>query len=224
MSHKELFSEILKGGHGDEGSAELLGKERLWSRGEFIIRSGEPLEELHLFIEGRARVLRPLYNGKQFLHRIYHAGSIIGDIEFFTGAEAICSVQCLTESRTRSLDMERLRSERRRYARLIFLLGRTLAQKLEQNSISEASRSGYELEARVAAYYLTHPDPQLQAGSLKELSDWLGSSYRHLIRIHSRFLEEGALRREGGRYRTGDARLLEDYAGDALFDAAGIND
>ena len=223
MSHAAFFEEILndRGYESKHTNLELM--ERRWRRGEYIIRSGEPLAELHFLREGRARVFRPLYNGKQFLHRIYWAGSVIGDIEFFTKMDAVCSVQCLTESRTISLRMEKLRRIPERYTELIYGIGGTLARKLEQSSISEASKSGYELDARLAAYYLTHQDSELQAGSLQELADWLGSSYRHLIRLHTRFIEEGALRRERHQYRIGDKALLEAYAGDALFDTAGIN-
>jgi CRP-like cAMP-binding protein len=114
--------------------------------------------------------------------------------------------------------MDELRRRKERHAPLFFALGASLAHKLAQNSWTEAINTSYELVTRVAAYYLTHEDEELRAASLKELSEWMGTSYRHLIRVHAQLVEEGALEKQGGRYVLRDRRRLEGRAEDALFD------
>ncbi len=198
------------------GRAEV--EERSLRKGVFICHAGEELRNLYLLTEGSARVFLPLYNGRYFLHRIYLPGSIVGDIELFSGEAATCSVQCITGCRTAVLQMDELRRRKERFASLLFALGASLAHKLEQNSYSEAINTSYDLVTRVAAYYLTHGDEEICAPSLKELSEWLGTSYRHLIRIHTQLVEEGALEKRLGRYVPRNRQRLEERAEAALFD------
>jgi len=207
----EYLTEGASGGRFEVGQRSL-------HKGAFICRTGEELRELHLLIEGNARVFQPLYSGKYFLHRIYLPGSIVGDIELFTGETATCSVQCITGGRAVVLQMDELRRRKERHAALLFALGSSLARKLAQNSWSEAINTSYELVTRVAAYYLTHEDEELRAASLKELSEWMGTSYRHLIRVHAQLMDEGALTKQRGRYIPRDRQRLEDRAEAALFD------
>ena len=221
MSHerlKKLFpfmEEYLPAG--TIGSRESIG-ERGLRKGEFICHAGEELRNLYLLTEGSARVFLPLYSGKYFLLRIYLPGSVVGDIELFSGEAATCSVQCISDCRAAVLQMDELRRRKERYAPLLFALGASLARKLAQNSWSEAINTNYDLITRVAAYYVTHDDEELRAASLKELAEWLGTSYRHLIRIHAQLTEEGALEKQGGRYTARDRQRLEDRAEAALFE------
>jgi CRP-like cAMP-binding protein len=221
MSHERLeklfpfMGEYLTAG--TIGSRESIG-ERSLRKGEFICHAGEELRNLYLLTEGSARVFLPLYSGNYFLLHIYLSGSIVGDIELFSGEAATCSVQCISDCRAAVLQMAELRRRKERYAPLLFDLGASLAHKLAQNSWSEAINTNYDIITRVAAYYVTHDDEELRAASLKELAEWLGTSYRHLIRVHAQLTEEGALEKQGGRYTVRDRQRLEDRAEAALFE------
>ncbi len=199
-----------------ERSAEL--EQRRWKKGEYICHAGEPISHLHFLTRGKARVFLPLYNGKRFLFRIYHPGAVIGDLEFFTGGSTTCAVQCLSACTTTCMPMDTLRRNSDVNSTLLFSLGRMLAEKLERNSVAEAINTSYDLVARVAAYYLTHTERSLQAGSLQELSEWLGTSYRHLSRIHTKLVEAGALKKVKSRYEVKDKALLAQYADTTLLE------
>ncbi|MBI9104913.1 MAG: cyclic nucleotide-binding domain-containing protein [Spirochaetales bacterium] len=187
MSHisriKSFFSE----------NPSMIG--RRWKKGEYLCMEGLDLERLSLLISGRCRVFRDLNNGRTVLYRIYVPGSIIGDIELFSEGEASCSVQFITDAETVSVTMDSIRTNKDRYSRLIFYLGRGLARKLHENSLSEALNTSYPLEVRLAHYYLTFTDSDLFASNLGQLAEWMGSSYRHLTRSLAALSLKGGIRR-----------------------------
>jgi CRP-like cAMP-binding protein len=83
---------------------------QLWDKGDYICREDGPMSKLYYLKRGRCRVFRDLSNGQTILYRIYLPGSILGDIELFTGMEASCSVQCITPVETLSVKMELIRN------------------------------------------------------------------------------------------------------------------
>ncbi len=218
MSYKPVIKYFPYLGHYLETERSPQIEERSWQKGEFICRAGESIDKLYFLTHGKARVFLPLCNGKQFLFRIYQPGAVVGDLEFFTGNNTTCSVQCLSNCRTSCIPMDTVRRNSDVNSTLLFSLGRVLAEKLERNSIAEAINTSYDLVARVATYYLSHTDRQLQASSLQELSEWLGTSYRHLSRIHSKLVKAGAIVKKGNRYEIKSKKALQQYSDTALLE------
>ncbi|MBI9104207.1 MAG: cyclic nucleotide-binding domain-containing protein [Spirochaetales bacterium] len=171
--------------------------DRKWKKGEYLCWEGAGLERLSLLVSGRCRVFRDLNNGRTVLYRIYVPGSIMGDIELFSGGKASCSIQFITDAETVSVSMESVRTNKDRYSRLIFYLGRGLARKLHENSLSEALNTSYPLEVRLAHYYLNFTDSDLSASSLGQLAEWMGCSYRHLTRSLAALSLKGGIRKYG---------------------------
>ncbi len=220
MSYEPVTKYFPYLGHYLESERAYVLKEYNWQKGDYICHAGEPIEYMHFLTRGRARVFLPLYNGKRFLFRIYQPGAVIGDLEFFTGGKTTCAVQCLTACRTAAIPMDAIRRNSDINSPLLFSLGRMLAEKLERNSIAEAINTSYDLVARVAAYYLTHTDPKVQARNLQELSEWLGTSYRHLSRIHTKLVAAGALKKNRSKYEIKNRSLLEEYSDTTLMEGS----
>jgi len=174
------------------------------------------MPRLLFMVSGRARVFLPLYGGRTVLIETYRPGDIVGDLEFFLDTSATCSVQCTTEVESVSVRMDAVRRGGDRMSPVILALGRSVAGKLRQSSVSGAVHSGYSVAARLAAYFLTHRDPEFQARNLTELSEWLGTSYRHLTRTLSELTSAGALAKKGGRYVIHDQKKLTELAEEVL--------
>ena len=205
MSHKKGIKYFFS--NSDE--AEL----KNWKKGSYLCSEGGELSSLHYLLSGRFRVFRSLSNGREMMYRIYLPGSVIGDIEFFTGGDsASCSVQCIEPAATLSLKMEKLRSKPETAPQFIFELGKGIARKLHENSVSEALNALYPLEVRLAHYFLTFTDPGLQAQTLGQLAGWMGCSYRHLTRSLSGLASRGAIQKQSSGYRSGNLELLESIA------------
>ncbi|MFW5769714.1 MAG: Crp/Fnr family transcriptional regulator [Spirochaetota bacterium] len=197
---------------------------RNWDPGEYVCRSGEIIGRLFFLLTGRTRIFTTLYNGREFLYRIYHPGSIIGDIEYFLDIPAVCSVQCIGPVTAASVPSTVIRSDENGHAfAAVTALGAGLAAKLKANSLSEAVNSSYPAGNRLAAYFLSIPAGQPHPGTLTELAGWLGTSYRHLLRLISRLAEAGAVTKSGKRYLPGNRSLLEKHAGETLWESGAFD-
>ena len=196
-------------------------RRRNWQKGEFICREGEPLGRIYYLFSGKCRVFRNLNQGRTILYRIYLPGSVIGDIEVFADINASCSVQCMSDAITLSLDIGSIRENRRGYSDMLFRLGAGLARKMHENGVNESINTTFPLETRLAHYYLSFTDPDLQADRLSQLADWMGCSYRHLTRSLRRLAETGAIEKSSsGTYRPSDLEVLSETARPLLEEAA----
>ena len=223
MSLKEftrLFPHFAFLAEGDSSSLSL----KRWDSGEYICRGGDTIERLFFLVAGRTRIFTTLYNGREFLYRIYRPGSIIGDIEYFLDIPAVCSVQCIDPVTLASVPAAALRrDENGAGLEAIKALGAGLAEKLKRNSLSEAVNSSYPAENRLAAYFLSLPPGVPHPGALTELAGWLGTSYRHLLRLISHLIETGAVKKSGRTFFPGNRHLLERYAGEALWESGAFD-
>jgi len=191
---------------------------RKWAKGDFLSREGESFNRLLLITSGRCRVFRNMSNGRTILYRIYIPGSILGDIELFTGGPASSSVQCITDIETISVSMESIKNNKDHYTELLFYLGKGLASKLIENSLSEAMKTSYSLEIRLAHYYLNFSDSSLTADNLGQLAEWMGCSYRHLTRSLAALNLKGGIKKkvDGSGWTAADYNILKNIANYAM--------
>jgi len=208
MSHKIGIHDYFL-----ENSASAIEE---WKKGEFICREGSPMLRLFYLKTGRCRVFRNMSSGQTILYRIYLPGSVLGDIELFTGQEASCSVQCITPAKTLSVPQELLRADTEKYSEMIYRLGSGIARKMHENTVNESINTAYSLEIRLAHYYLTFTDPRLTADNLGQLAAWMGCSYRHLTRSHAHLLRRGAVKKTEGGYSAADINVLNTIAAPLL--------
>ncbi|MDC7225454.1 MAG: cyclic nucleotide-binding domain-containing protein [Spirochaetales bacterium] len=197
-------------------------KRHSWQKGEFLCMEGDDLNLMHYLETGRFRIFRTLENGREMLYRIYLPGSVIGDIEVFSGINAAsCSVQCIENAETLSMPMKLLQENPAGSGELLYILGRGIARKLHENSVSEAVNTIYPLEVRLAHYFLSFEDPELQAGTLGQLAGWMGCSYRHLTRSLAGLRRKSAIRSSSSGWEPDDKKMLETIAAPLLHEKRG---
>ena len=192
-----------------------------WNKGEYICHEGGPMSRLYYLKSGRCRIFRNLNSGQTILYRIYIPGSVLGDIELFTGMEASCSVQCISSVETLSIRMDLLRGNVTNFSEMLFQLSSGLARKMHENSVNDSINTAYSLEVRLAHYYLTFTDPGLTADNLGQLSAWMGCSYRHLTRSQAHLLQIGAIKKSTSGYSASSIDTLEEIAAPLLDEEQG---
>jgi CRP-like cAMP-binding protein len=86
MSETEIASYVSRYELDKLLSPELVSalRPRRYERGEFLMRSGEPVEGLFFFVEGQAKVYHQMENGSSLLVRFYRPFEILGDVELFS--------------------------------------------------------------------------------------------------------------------------------------------
>ncbi len=173
--------------------------------GKDIARQGEPLTHLYMFVEGRAKVVRLMENGRTMLHAFYRGVSLLGDLELCRGdLTARTSVRAVTDAWLIGFPLEGRREAMLRDARLLRLMSGELAIKLEQASESAAQNLLYPLSDRLITYMHEAQSGGVFSESLTGTAELLGVSYRHLLRTLRDFERAGRIRRVRGGYRLGE--------------------
>ncbi len=173
--------------------------------GRDIVRQGEPLTHLYVFLEGRAKVVRLMENGRRMLHAFYQGVSLLGDLELCRGDLTACnSVRAVTEVWLIGFPLEGKREAMLEDPRLLRFMCTELAGKLEQVSESAAQNLLYPLSDRLMAYMRATQADGAFTESLTGTAELLGVSYRHLLRTLQAFERDGYIRRIRGGYRLKD--------------------
>lgn len=169
--------------------------------GRDIARQGEPLTSLYVFLEGRAKVVRLMENGRTMLHDFYQEVALLGDLELCRGdLTARTTVRAVTDAWLIGFSLEGRREKMLGDARFLRLMCRELAGKLERSSESAAQNLLYPLADRLMAYMAKAQSGGVFSENLTATAEILGVSYRHLLRTLRDFEQEGRIRRVRGGY------------------------
>jgi len=189
------------------------------NRGEYIARSGEPLEDFMFFVKGRCKIFTIMQNGKSYLLQFYEPVRVIGDVELMYDINMGCNchVEALTECDCLVIPMRLMSDKYIHDPKFLKAVSFSLAEKINQSSISNSINLLYTLENRLAGYILAsavnNSEFQLHE-SYSDMADMLGTSYRHLARIMNKFVEEGLIEKQKHSIIILSASGLQKYAGD----------
>jgi CRP/FNR family transcriptional regulator, putaive post-exponential-phase nitrogen-starvation regulator len=201
-------------------SPDLIASLRLVRRGsgELLIRSGGPVRDLLLFVEGRAKAYSILDNGQSVLAAFSRPFDVFGEAELFSAKRYTLSVEAIDDCACLALSAEAIRKAADRNCRLFMFLCGRLGSKLSNRMVAESINLRYPVERRLASYLLAAADDEgfiRGAVDLGELADFIGASYRQLARVVRRFREEGILDGRRGRIRVLERSKLAPYAADS---------
>jgi CRP/FNR family putative post-exponential-phase nitrogen-starvation transcriptional regulator len=170
--------------------------------GRDILRQGEILHHLYVFVSGRAKVVRLMENGRTMLHAFYRGIALLGDLELCRGDPAAqTSVRAITDVWLIGFPLDGRREALMGDARLLRLMCGELAAKLEQASQSAAQNLLYPLAERLMMYMGEAQTQGVFSESLTGTAELLGVSYRHLLRTLRALEGAGRVRRVCGGYR-----------------------
>lgn len=207
---------------------ELLPELRLrrYEPGEHLIRSGDPVAELLILVEGRVQVTLDAENGKRLLFCFYEPPRLLGELEILdpedppatSNVEALSASECL--ALPRSILAERLTGD----PLLLREIGLSLARKLRRVLRNSALNQLYPLEARAASYVLAasvrlSDGRLLFAPNLSRVAELLGASFRHLHRTLGSLATEGLLEKGPRGYIVIDEAELGRRAGSSYVGA-----
>jgi len=166
---------------------------RNYKKGEFLCEQGFPLNELLIITEGRVKVFTTASNGKTLLYCFHDPGSILGEVEFMTNAYASSSVCAATDVQCIAIPHERYGSYLTSNILFMNRICLTMAEIVAQNSINNSSNILYPFESRLCAYISMMSENGVFNAKLTELSEFLGTSYRHLLRTLENLCSKGVI-------------------------------
>jgi CRP-like cAMP-binding protein len=194
----------------------------LFKKGEYICRDGEPLDYFLFFVEGKAKVNNPLSNGKSLLLCFYEDFRVLGDLEIINGKSASTNVQVIEDAYCLGMPLEYVRTNLLNDSKFLRYVCTSLGEKLENLSKNSSINLLYPLENRLASYILAAGERIDNSGlktivfneNLTEVSELLGTSYRHLLRTLNTLCTRGIIIRKSSSYEVADEESLVKLAAD----------
>lgn len=186
---------------------------------EYICLQEEEMQYLWFLVDGSAKVVKVLENGKNLLLSFYEPLSVIGDLELIKAKRASCTVQALSTCYLLALPIDKFRTALQKDIKLMNFVCNALADKLDYISNNSSINLLYPLENRLATYInmVAMEQDGLDGRrcfneNLTQLAELLGTSYRHLLRTLNRLCQSEILNRTKEGYIIFDEQELSDLA------------
>lgn len=177
--------------------------------GQSVCQQGEDLVALSYFIKGKLKIVRRLFNGKEYILNIQEEPTLIGDIELLTDQTTVSSVVALEDSWLIQLPLLGRKAELLQDPRVLLKLGHGLAQSLYDQNIRASTNLTYTVKERLATHILAVETDNYCRLELAPLADSFGVSYRHLTRVLSELTSQGILEKRKPYYHIKNRQELE---------------
>ncbi len=193
-----------------------------FKKNEYICKTDETIEYLYLFVEGKAKVYNSLSNGKSMLLSFYKPFMAIGDIEVIKYEKAHSNIQTIEDSYCIAISFKHIRKYLLKDCEFFKFICDSLGYKLNKLSKDSSINILYPLENRIASYILAivsyrkieEETIMTFESNLTEMSELLGSSYRHLLRTLNNLCFKEIIKKRKGFYQVINMEVLQELAGD----------
>lgn len=211
-SMDEIFSKDMK------PFMELL----FFKKNEYMLREGERVNYLLFLVKGKAKVSITLSNGKSLLLCFYHEFMVLGDLEIIELNPATSKAQVIEDTYCIGIAIEKVTSYLLEDAKFLKFICLSLGGKLYQCSKNSSINLLYSLENRLASYIFTAAERIDDKGqvriifdeNLTEISELLGTSYRHLLRTLNSLCTMGVIRKNEQNYEVINEETLKKLSAD----------
>ncbi|MEQ7050896.1 helix-turn-helix domain-containing protein [Paenibacillaceae sp. P-4] len=198
----------------------------IYEQGELICSQGDPAEYFYVLVKGKVKVYNTSAEGKALIVSFKTALEAIGDIEYVQGIDFMNSVEAVSPVHLIGVHYRWLHQYGKHDPPLLQFLLNMITTKFCMKSDSLSFNLMYPVEARLASYLLSisydESDPrfngQLNAVSLRDVANFIGTSYRHLNRVIHKFCEEGLVERSRGFISVKDRERLRALAGHNIYE------
>ncbi|MBM7642496.1 cyclic nucleotide-binding domain-containing protein [Streptococcus loxodontisalivarius] len=163
-----------------------------YQKGQAICHQGEELNALSYVLKGKLKIVRRLFNGKEYILETPMQPTIIGDIELMTRRGAVSSVIALEEVQVVQLPLYN-KDQLLKDPLFLFKIGQNLAESLYRQNISASTNISYSVKERLATHILTVQEDGHFQLNLPILADTFGTSYRHLMRVIKQLLDQNII-------------------------------
>ena len=178
---------------------------RKYGPGDSVYRQGFPAEGMVFIRTGLAKTQLLAANGQEVLVCLVGPGHILGDVEYFNGGAAVCSVLAVEPVSADFVPFERMAALRRLHPEVDGLMGRSLAARLTENARRLERSYCYPLEYNVLVAALSRLGMESRALRKADLQEYLGVSSRHLNRVMAQLASVGLVAVDRGLVEVTDA-------------------
>lgn len=151
---------------------------------EVLVEEGKAMDHLTILLSGKAKVIKNYENGKRLLIQFIRPINFVGDVEYVTRQSAFCTVVATEDIVCFSVPFTTLDAQYRDNMTFQRFLLDQICYELLQSSDRNSLNLIYPVKTRLASYLLSTMDEThtCRIAHMHDLSDYLGTSYRHLTR------------------------------------------
>ena len=195
-------------------------------KGEMIYINGEEITNMYFVVDGKVKIYTNTMDDKRLILRFQKALAVIGDIEFIYNDPAMHSVEASSECLAISVPYRIIREKLGKNPDFLHYLLETVTQKFRSKTTSATLNLLYPVEVRFASYLLSvsngYSDPifheEMKDISLVDISETIGTSYRHLNRVIQKLSQEGIIKRGKQGIQIIDMDKLKEIAQDNIYE------
>ena len=186
-----------------------------YTPGEFILSEGDVLDYFYFILSGKAKVTLSIPNGKQLLLTYIFSDSMIGDIELMTTSkESLATIQATSDLTCIGIPLGSNSELFKTNLSFLNYLSKELARKLRKRNINSTITTLHPVEERLCAYILQNIVNGIFNENLTDVSNLLGTSYRHLLRCLDKLCQNGILKKEKKGFSILNEASLKSLASD----------
>ena len=159
---------------------------------EFMIKEGEQPDSIFFILVGTVKLYA--CSKKRDFGVVFMNKGLVGDAEFVTGSAATRSVQVEGDVLCMRLSTRNCRHRLMSDRTFLRYLAQQLAEKLTLTETSTDASAHMRTEDKLYDYLKLSSEEGRVSESLGDISQIMGVSYRHLIRMMNTLVDEGKLR------------------------------
>lgn len=187
-----------------------------FKKGEHLFTSSEKVNYFFLLVSGGTKIVLNLENGKSLLIDYSNPLEMLGEMEIINSPYSKYDIIATEDTTVIGISMSifsKLIEDDPKFWK--YLYNSTL-NKLQATVNSNIISSSYSFEHVLANYIITHSVEKgdkilLESTSFNDLSQILGTSYRHLNRVLKKFIDKGLIIKDNRRIIVVDYEKLSKY-------------
>ncbi|WP_141501698.1 Crp/Fnr family transcriptional regulator [Bacillus wiedmannii] len=197
-----------------------------FEKGELICNIDDAMDRLYFVVKGKVKVYTITPEGKKLILRFINPLAVVGDIELIQDSKAHHVVEACSDVIAISISHAVIRSKLLHDPIFMNFLLENIANTLKISTRFTALNLLYPVELRVASYLLsistdsngTMYKKDLDATSISSIADFIGVSYRHIIRVLQKFYKEKLIEKRNGVIVIKDFFKMKEVAKDNIYE------
>ena len=212
----DIFSNI------DLKDIELLNLKK----GRLICSKGEEIDDMYFLVEGKVKIYTITPDDKRLILRFQKALGIIGDIEYIQGTDVLHTIEASTNCILLRIPFNIIKKTVGEDPHFLSFLLDVVTRRFRAKTDAATLNLLYPVEVRLASFLLSTTTDEERSfyheeavgSSLKDISDMIGTSYRHLNRVIKSLCNDGIISRSNGKLYVKDLNRLKDIAKNNIYE------
>lgn len=176
--------------------------------GDYIIREGVTSSYLYFMVEGKCRYSSVNEAGDVIIFGASKNFKIFGEAASLWNEIPKASVQAIGETYCLAISLRKHRDTLLNDATFLRFICKMLSDRLIFANNTYTFYRSTTTENRLASFILQNAKNNIFRANLIDLAETLGVSYRHLLRVLSKFVEDGMLEKDKRNYHIVDRKKL----------------